>query len=135
MSTDTARVKFDIQDIRYQTKTSHGSHASALSSELKSKVIDAVSIDKSYPKTQKEIRNAYLMNTVKIKPSSKPHSKNAVFTPLMQYMKDTKPIVAKKKISSKRGSGVKTQYYSYGGHSSMGNHSKHSHDHTSNTLK
>lgn len=61
------------------------------------------------PKTQKDLRNAYLMNTVKIKPSSKPNSKNNdVFTPLMQYMKDTQKNIMKKKYSAKRAPGTKT---------------------------
>ena len=47
--------------------------------------------------------------------------KNDVFSPIMQYMKDVKPII-KKKQSSKRAAGTKTQYYTRGGQSSIGHH-------------
>ena len=47
------------------------------------------------------------MNTVKIKPNSKGARATEAFSPLMQYMKDAKPI-AKKKYSAKRQNGFKT---------------------------
>ena len=64
------------------------------------------------------------MNQLKLKPNSKGHHhhmKNDVFSPIMQYMKDVKPII-KKKQSAKRGPGTKTQHYSRGGQSSIGYH-------------
>ena len=89
---------------------------------MKTKVIDAGVSEKSYPKTGKEIKSQYLMNAaVKIKPSSKGARASEVFSPLMQYMKDAKP-VTKKKYSAKRQNGFKTQQYSRGEQSSIGNH-------------
>jgi len=83
---DPTRVKF--QAASPSEKRSHhnpkSSHTSGLSAELKTKVIDAGMNEKAYPKTGKEIKSQYLMNTVKIKPNSKGARGAAeVFSPLM----------------------------------------------------
>ena len=106
---ESTRVKFQASSP--SDKRSHhnpkSSHTSGLSAELKTKVIDAGMNATSYPKTGKEIKSHYLMNTVKIKPNSKGARATEAFSPLMQYMKDAKPI-AKKKYSAKRQNGFKT---------------------------
>ena len=69
------------------------------------------------------------MTSLKLKPSAKAHHmKNDVFSPIMQYMKDVKPII-KKKQSSKRATATKTQHYSRGGQSSIGYHYDSSNSH------
>ena len=107
------RVKFSmhVPEQKSQAVFPKSVHTSGLSSELKSKVIDAVAVhEKSYPKTVKDKKNNNLISSVKIKPNSKgPTEKNDYLTPLMKYMADAqKHQIIKKKHSAKRAPGTKT---------------------------
>jgi len=116
------KLKLEAISQRHAPRTSYGSHQSALSHKLQDKVIDAVSVDQSYPRTQKEIRKIYLTNPLKVKPKSKPSSKTSdTMTQFMRF-EASKPIQFKvsKPVSSKRG--VKTTYYTNGASSSLSSH-------------
>lgn len=106
------RVKFEMQmsEQKNQTVIPKSVHTNGLSSELKSKVIDALNVhEKNYPKTVKDRKNNNLISSVKIKPNSKGLSdKNEYFTPLMKYMSDAQKQIFKKKHSAKRAPGIKT---------------------------